>query len=69
MNSNQVQQDKDIIRLIPKRRKGLLRLVFSRVGLMIILIFIQVGIIVSLYGWLSEYFHWFAAAQVLFLLE
>lgn len=68
MNSSQVQQDKDIIRLIPKRRKGLLRLVFSRVGLMIILIFIQVGIIVSLYGWLSEYFHWFAVAQVLFFI-
>jgi len=51
-----VDNGANIIRLIPKRHKGLLRLIFSRIGFVIILMLIQLSIIMSCYKWFNEYF-------------
>ena len=47
---NQTEQNNDIIRLIPKQRKGLL----------------QVYIMLTVYEWFVEYIKWFTGAQIIF---
>lgn len=56
----------DVLQLIPKHKKGLLRIIFSRIMLIAVLIFIQICIVLSVYGWLSEYFRYFKAIQAVF---
>ncbi|MDE6849199.1 MAG: cardiolipin synthase [Ruminococcus sp.] len=57
-----------IIRLIPKKKKGLLRLIFSRLFIIGILILFQLFMLLSIYAWFSEYFPHFTALQGLFSL-
>ena len=47
--------DKDIIRLIPKRKKSFWRLIFSRAFLILALLIVQIGILVSIYFLFTEY--------------
>ncbi len=58
--------ENEIIRLMPRKKRGLLRLVFSRVGLMAVLILLQAGILLTVYGWFIEYIKWFTGAQAIF---
>ena len=55
-----------VLRLIPKKKKGLLRLIFSRLGMIVMLIIFQLAIFVSLYVWADEYFTWFNGAIRIF---
>ncbi len=59
-------ENSEVLRLIPKMRKGLLRVVFSRVGFVALLIFIEIGLLVSVYSWFMEYFQWLALVQLVF---
>ncbi|MCR5016918.1 MAG: cardiolipin synthase [Ruminococcus sp.] len=47
--------DKDIIRLIPKRKKSFWRLIFSRAFLILALLIVQIGVLVSIYFLFTEY--------------
>lgn len=58
--------EEEQIRLIPKRKKGIFRLVFSRVGFVVLLLILQLNVLLTVYRWLSEYFQWFASAQLIF---
>lgn len=61
-----MEQDGRVMRLLPKKKKGILRLFFSRVGLVVLLMILQVGILLSAYHWFEDYFQWFNAVQTLF---
>mgnify|MGYP002623368822 CR=1 FL=1 len=61
-----MEEKEKIIRLIPKRKKGLMRIIFSRLMIVILLLLIQVGIMLSAYSWFSEYFRYFRVAQAVF---
>ena len=63
-----LEQDGQVMRLLPKKKKGILRLFFSRVGLVVLLILLQIGILLSAYRWFEEYFKWFNAVQAVFTL-
>ena len=51
-----LEQDGQVMRLLPKKKKGILRLFFSRVGLVVLLILLQIGILLSAYRWFEEVF-------------
>ena len=55
-----------VLRLIPKKKKGLLRLIFSRLGMIVLLIILQLAIFTSLYVWADDYFTWFNGAIRIF---
>lgn len=57
---------REILTLLPKKRKGFLKLIFSRIGFVALLLVMEFGILFSVYNWISEYFHWFALAQTVF---
>ena len=61
-----MEEKENIIRLMPKHKKGFLRIIFSRFAIVILLMLIQVGIILSVYSWFSEYFKYFKAIQAVF---
>ena len=63
---NRTEQNDEILRLIPKRKKGLLHLIFSRVGFVVLLMLIQVGVLVTVYVLFEEYIRWFRGAQIVF---
>ena len=53
-------EEKDgILRLMPKKKRGILRILFSRIGLVLVLMGVQVFLIVSAYQWFDGYFQWF----------
>ena len=56
-----------VIRLLPKRRKGILRLVFSRLLLFLILIALQVLILMMIYRWTIQIRPYYNAFRVTFL--
>ena len=58
--------DPNIIRLIPRQRKGILRLIFSRAGLAAILILIQIVVINSVFNYFVEITNWLLLVQVVF---
>ncbi|MDE6670751.1 MAG: cardiolipin synthase [Ruminococcus sp.] len=49
-------EDEKIIKLLPKRKKGLLKIVFSRTLIIGLLIAFQVFMIVAIYVWFMEFF-------------
>lgn len=61
-----MEKKENIIRLIPKKKKGLLHLIFSRLFIIAVLIIFQIGIFLTLYGWMNEFFPYFTAVQTLF---
>ena len=61
-------ENREILTLLPHRRKGLLRLVFSRVGLVAVLLVIEILLLLGFYLWFSDYFKWFATVQGIFSL-
>ena len=60
------EPEEELLRLIPRQRKGILRLVFSRVGIVVLLLILELNLLLTAYRWLSEYFKWFAGAQMVF---
>ena len=67
MNNQKKPDEKtDGIYLLSRSKRGLLRLIFSRIGIVAVLILIELSLLVTFYGWLSSYFTWFAALQVVF---
>ncbi len=54
--------DPNVLRLIPKRHKGILRLIFSRAGITAALIILQLAMFYSIYDQLRDYYEWFSAA-------
>ena len=58
--------NKEMLTLLPKKKKGFSKLIFSRIGLIFLLLIIEIGILLSVYNWFTEYFHWFALVQALF---
>ena len=63
---NQTEQNGDILRLIPPKKKGLLQLIFSRIGFVALLILIQIGVLVTVYVLFEEYIRWFRGLQIIF---
>mgnify|MGYP002715469351 CR=1 FL=1 len=61
-----MKHNKDIIHLIPKRKKGVLNFLFSRLFIIIFLIFIQLAIFFLAYIWLNEYIPHFTVFQQIF---
>ena len=61
-------ENREILTLLPHRRKGLLWLVFSRVGLVAVLLVIEILLLLGFYLWFSDYFKWFATVQGIFSL-
>ena len=61
-----LEQEGQVMRLLPKKRAGLLRIIFSRFGMVMAFIFLEFGILFSAYQLFAEYFRWFAAAQSIF---
>ena len=61
-------ENREILTLMPRKRKGLLRLVFSRVGLVAVLLVIEILLLLGFYLWFSDYFKWFATVQGIFSL-
>ena len=55
-----------ILRLLPKRRKGILRIIFSRTFIIFILIVLQIDIFLSLYKWFSSLIPHYVAFQGVF---
>ena len=53
------EEKEDILRLMPKKKRGFWRILFSRIGLVLILIAIQVFVLISAYLWFHEFFQWF----------
>jgi len=56
-----------VVRLLPKRRKGILRLVFSRLLLFLILIALQVVILMMIYRWTIQIRPYYNVFRVTFL--
>lgn len=56
----------EIIKLIPKHKKGIWNIIFSRLMIIVLLILIQVGVIFTVYGWLNDYFEYFKIVQAVF---
>ena len=53
-------EEKDgILRLMPKKKRGVLRILFSRIGLVLVLMGVQIFLLVSAYQWFDGYFQWF----------
>lgn len=53
-------EEKDgILRLMPKKKRGILRILFSRIGLVLVLMGVQIFLLVSAYQWFNGYFQWF----------
>ena len=61
-------ENREILTLMPRKRKGLLRLVFSRVGLVAVLLVMEIILLLGFYLWFSDYFTWFATVQGIFSL-
>lgn len=57
---NDHSEEKDgILRLMPKKKRGVLRILFSRIGLVLVLMGVQIFLLVSAYQWFDDYFQWF----------
>lgn len=57
---NDDSEDKDgILRLMPKKKRGVLRILFSRIGLVLVLMGVQIFLLISAYQWFDGYFQWF----------
>ena len=50
-----MEENEEIMRLIPKQKKSFWRLIFSRVFLIFLLLIVQVGILISIYFLFTEY--------------
>lgn len=61
-----MQRNEDIIKLLPKKKKGVLRFLFSRLFIVIFLMIIQVLIFLALYSWLKELLPYFTLFQAVF---
>lgn len=59
-------KDKNEIRLIRYRKKGLLRLIFSRLAGIILLLLIQIIIIVAIFSWFSTYVPYYTVIMSVF---
>ncbi|MBR1442483.1 MAG: cardiolipin synthase [Firmicutes bacterium] len=51
---------------MPKKNKGLKRFIFTRLPFFILLIGIEIAILIAFFGWLTDYFPYFAAVQTIF---
>lgn len=60
-------EEKDIIRLMPRKKAGVLRIVFSRTGLISLLVLLQVGLIFATFRWFDEYFTWITVVKTVFI--
>ncbi|MBR1593109.1 MAG: cardiolipin synthase [Ruminococcus sp.] len=58
--------EKDIIKLIPKRPKGILRLVFSRFFIVLILLSVQLFLLALFFENLMDYVPYFTVFQIIF---
>ena len=56
-----------VIRLLPKRQKGLKRLIFSRIGFFILLILVQVGLVFLAYNFFAA-IPYFQVFRIIFLI-
>lgn len=63
---NKIEQSDDILRLIPKKKRGLLQLIFSRIGFVALLILIQIGVLINVYVLFEEYIRMFRGLQLIF---
>ncbi len=61
-----MEDKENIIRLIPKRKKGILRLIFSRFLIIGVLILLQLFILMVIYVWFYKYFPKLKFFQILF---
>lgn len=61
-----MENDKDIISLIKKRKKGLLHLVFSRLCFFVLIIAFQILLFVALYKLMAEKIPYFLTFQIFF---
>lgn len=57
------EEEQEIIRLLPKRKKGFLGILFSRVGIVLILMLLEIALLWSVYHWFHDYFAWFTVVQ------
>ncbi|HAJ97415.1 MAG TPA: cardiolipin synthase [Ruminococcus sp.] len=55
-----------ILRLLPKKRKGLTKFIFSRTLLIVLLIIVQIMVILSFYKWFKQYMPHFEVFQAVF---
>lgn len=58
--------DDEIIRLLPKKKKGILRIVFSRTALIALLFIAESGLVYVGYRWFNSYFSLFKTIQTVF---
>lgn len=61
-----MNDDRETIKLIPKKKKGIFRIVFSRTPIIVLMLALEFMIIFSAYHWLEEYFPPFIALQTVF---
>ena len=66
MKKELLEQSEDIIRLIPKQRKGILRLLFSRIGIMVLLILMQLGLLIFMVYSFNGYSYIFSTLRIIF---
>lgn len=59
-------EENEIIKLLPKKKKGILRIIFSRAALIGILLLLEAVVLFSVFIWFGEYFKYFAFVQILF---
>ena len=59
-------EDNDIIKLIPRKPKGILRIVFSRFFIVFILLIVQLVFVIMLFAQLIDYIPYFTALQLIF---
>ena len=59
LKNSYYEETDGIIRLMPKKKRGLLRLLFSRIGLVLVLMGLQIFLLFCAYQWFDESFRWF----------